>query len=135
MEMKKSRKIILTIIGIIVAVYTLFPFYLVVMNTFKNANNIVADPVGFGGVSVSQLMSNLSAVVNNSNCNGEIFWQTAGKSAERQVPGDAGTVRRHGSMGDLPQQDQMVHRDLYDLYCIDDHSVPGSYAASDLYFP
>ena len=47
MEMKKSRKIILTVIGIIVALYTLFPFYLVVMNTFKNANSIVASPVGF----------------------------------------------------------------------------------------
>ena len=42
MEMKKSKKIILTVLGIIVAVYTLFPFYLVVMNTFKNANGIVA---------------------------------------------------------------------------------------------
>ncbi len=78
MEMKKSRKIILTVVGIIVAVYTLFPFYLVVMNTFKNANNIVADPVGFGGVSVSQLMANLSAVVNNSNFN---FWYAFGTSA------------------------------------------------------
>jgi len=78
MEMKKSRKIILTVIGIIIAVYTLFPFYLVVMNTFKNANNIVADPVGFGGVSVSQLMANLSAVVNNSNFN---FWYAFGTSA------------------------------------------------------
>ena len=77
MEMKKSRKIILTIIGIIVAVYTLFPFYLVVMNTFKNANNIVADPVGFGGVSFSQLMANISAVVNNSNFN---FWYAFGTS-------------------------------------------------------
>lgn len=78
MEMKKSRKIILTVVGIIVAIYTLFPFYLVVMNTFKNANNIVADPVGFGGVSVSQLMANLSAVVNNSNFN---FWYAFGTSA------------------------------------------------------
>ncbi len=26
MEMKKSRKIILTVVGIIVAIYTLFPF-------------------------------------------------------------------------------------------------------------
>ena len=77
MEMKKSRKIILTVVGIIVAIYTLFPFYLVVMNTFKNANNIVADPVGFGGVSVSQLMANLSAVVNNSNFN---FWYAFGTS-------------------------------------------------------
>ena len=40
MEMKKSRKIIFTTIAVLVALYTLFPFYLVVMNTFKNANSI-----------------------------------------------------------------------------------------------
>ena len=53
MKMKKSSKIIFTILGTIVAVYTLFPFYLVVLNTFKNANGIVSNPVGFGGVSFS----------------------------------------------------------------------------------
>lgn len=77
MEMKKSKKITLTVIGILVAAYTLFPFYLVVMNTFKAANSIVADPVGFGGVSVSQLFTNLSAVVNNSNFS---FWYAFGTS-------------------------------------------------------
>ena len=59
MKMKKSSKIIFTILGTIVAVYTLFPFYLVVLNTFKNANGIVSNPVGFGGVSFSQLMANI----------------------------------------------------------------------------
>ncbi len=77
MGMKKSSKIIFTILGVIVAVYTLFPFYLVVLNTFKNANGIVANPVGFGGGSFSQLMSNISAVVNNSNFN---FWYAFGTS-------------------------------------------------------
>ena len=77
MGMKKSNKIIFTILGVIVAIYTLFPFYLVVLNTFKNANGIVANPVGFGGVSFPQLMSNISAVVNNSNFN---FWYAFGTS-------------------------------------------------------
>ncbi len=77
MGMKKSSKIIFTILGTIVAIYTLFPFYLVVLNTFKNANGIVANPVGFGGVSISQLMANISAVVNNSNFN---FWYAFGTS-------------------------------------------------------
>ncbi len=77
MGMKKSNKIIFTILGVIVAIYTLFPFYLVVLNTFKNANGIVANPVGFGGVSFQQLMSNISAVVNNSNFN---FWYAFGTS-------------------------------------------------------
>lgn len=77
MGMKKSSKIIFTVLGTIVAIYTLFPFYLVVLNTFKNANGIVANPVGFGGVSFSQLISNISAVVNNSNFN---FWYAFGTS-------------------------------------------------------
>ncbi len=77
MKMKKSSKVIFTILGTIVAVYTLFPFYLVVLNTFKNANGIVSNPVGFGGVSFSQLMANISAVVNNSNFN---FWYAFGTS-------------------------------------------------------
>lgn len=78
MEMKKSKKIILTVIGIAVAAYTLFPFYLVIMNTFKNATSIVANPVGFAGASISQLMTNLSSVVNNSNFN---FWYAFATSA------------------------------------------------------
>jgi raffinose/stachyose/melibiose transport system permease protein len=75
--MKKSNKIIFTILGSIVAIYTLFPFYLVVLNTFKNANGIVANPVGISGISFSQLMANISAVVNNSNFN---FWYAFGTS-------------------------------------------------------
>jgi len=78
MTMKKSRRIILTVIGIVIAAYTLFPFYLVVLNTFKSANNIVADPVGAGGVSFAQLADNFSSVVHNSNFN---FWYAFGTSA------------------------------------------------------
>ena len=77
MGMKKSYKIIFTILGTIVAIYTLFPFYLVVLNTFKNANGIVSNPVGFGGVSFSQLMNNISSVVKNSNFN---LWYAFGTS-------------------------------------------------------
>lgn len=77
MEMKKSNKIILTVVGIIIALYTLFPFYLVVMNAFKSANNIVSNPVGFEGVSFSQLAKNFSSVINNSNFN---FWYAFGTS-------------------------------------------------------
>ncbi len=77
MRMKKSNKIIFTILGTIVAIYTLFPFYLVVLNTFKNATGIVANPVGISGISFSQLMANISAVVNNSNFN---FWYAFGTS-------------------------------------------------------
>mgnify|MGYP004446875675 CR=1 FL=1 len=78
MEMKKSRKILLTVVGILIAAYTLFPFFLVVINVFKNANSIVANPVSFAGMAVSQLMDNLGRVVNNSNFN---FWYAFGTSA------------------------------------------------------
>ena len=78
MQLKKSSTIIITVLATIVAIYTLFPFFLVVLNSFKNANNIVANPVGFVGASAGQLMENLSKVVNNSNFN---FWYAFGTSA------------------------------------------------------
>lgn len=77
--MKKQKAItaVLTVVGILVAMYTLFSFYLVVMNAFKNANGIVANPVAFEGMSFSQLMANLSNVINNSNFN---YWHAFGTS-------------------------------------------------------
>ncbi|MGN0275535.1 MAG: carbohydrate ABC transporter permease [Chordicoccus sp.] len=75
---KKSRAVILTIIGIILAVYILFPFYLVVLNAFKKQTAIVANPVSIAGASFSQLITNLNAVVNNSNFQ---FWYAFGTSA------------------------------------------------------
>ena len=76
--MKKSTKITLTVVAVIIAVYILSPFYLVLTNTFKNANSIVANPVSFAGMSFSQFAANLSAVVNNSNFN---FWFAFATSA------------------------------------------------------
>ncbi len=75
---KKSKQILLTVIGCIIAVYVLFPFYLVVMNSFKKQTAIVASPVSTKGASAGQLISNLSSVVNNSNFN---FWYAFGTSA------------------------------------------------------
>ena len=76
--MKKSTKITLTVVAVIIAIYILSPFYLVLTNTFKNANSIVANPVSFAGMSFSQFAANLSAVVNNSNFN---FWFAFATSA------------------------------------------------------
>ncbi len=70
-QTKKSKTILLTVIGIIIAVYILFPFYLVVMNSFKKQAAIVANPISLAGASFSQLKANLNSVVNNSNFN---FW-------------------------------------------------------------
>ena len=75
---RTSRNIILTIVGIVIAIYVLFPFYLVVMNSFKNQASIVASPVSLAGASFSQLMTNLDKVINNSNFQ---FWYAFGTSA------------------------------------------------------
>ncbi len=74
----KIRAAICTVIGIIVAAYVLSPFYLVVLNSFKNQASIVENPVSFKGASFGQLTTNLSSVVNNSNFN---FWYAFGTSA------------------------------------------------------
>ncbi len=74
----KTTKSILTIVGILISIYILSPFYLVFVNTFKNANSIVANPIGLAGASISQFIENLGKVVNNSNFN---FWYAFGTSA------------------------------------------------------
>ena len=73
----KLKKILLTILGIVIAVYILFPFYLVILNAFKKQSAIVANPIAFTGASFSQLLSNLHSVVNNSNFR---FWSAFGSS-------------------------------------------------------
>ncbi len=75
---RKSKRVILTIIGIIIAIYILFPFYLVVMNSFKKQTAIVADPISAAGASFHQFATNLDHVVNNSNFN---FWYALSTSA------------------------------------------------------
>ena len=77
-KMKTSTFIIIMVLAVIVAIYTLMPFFLVVINVFKSANGIVADPIGTAGASVSQLLTNLSNVVNNTNFS---FWYAFGTSA------------------------------------------------------
>ena len=49
MVTKKTPKVVLTAVAIVIAAYILSPFYLVLINTFKNANGIVANPVSFAG--------------------------------------------------------------------------------------
>ena len=74
----KVKSILLTILGVIIAVYILFPFYLVVLNSFKKQADIVSSPIGFLGASFKQLTTNLDRVVNNSNFQ---FWYAFGTSA------------------------------------------------------
>ncbi len=74
---RKGKSLLLGIVGTCIAVYVLFPFYLVVMNAFKKQTDIVADPVRFRGVSFAQLFKNLNSVIHNSNFN---FWYAFGTS-------------------------------------------------------
>ncbi|MBR1781786.1 MAG: carbohydrate ABC transporter permease [Oscillospiraceae bacterium] len=78
MKMKKSTVAILLIIAIILAIYVLFPFYLVLMNSFKTQSAIVTNPISAAGASFSQFITNLSSVVNNKNF---VFWRAFGSSA------------------------------------------------------
>ena len=75
---KRTKSYIFTAIGIVIALYVLFPFFLVVLNSFKAQASIVASPVSFGGASFGQLTKNLNAVINNSNFQ---FWYAFGTSA------------------------------------------------------
>lgn len=77
MKKQKVFTVVTTAFAIILALYILFPFYLVLMNSAKTANDIVANPISAAGVSLQQLMQNLSNVINNSNFS---FWSAFGTS-------------------------------------------------------
>ena len=72
-----SRVVIKFVIAIIIAIYILFPFALVVINSCKATADITSNPIGFNGVSIGQLISNLNDVVNNPNF---LFWHAFGYS-------------------------------------------------------
>ena len=78
MKMSKKASFIVTLIGALIAAYTLFPFLLVVINTARPNNNIVSNPVSLQGASFETLRTNLSNVINNSNF---VFWNAFGTSA------------------------------------------------------
>ena len=71
MKMKKSRAITLTVIAVLLAIYILFPFFLVVLNSFKTQAAIVQDPISAAGASFKQFTANLNNVINNKNF---VFW-------------------------------------------------------------
>ena len=78
MKMRKGTVIIITIIAVLIAAYTLFPFLLVLINTARPNNNIVANPISLEGASFATFRANLSNVINNSNF---VFWNAFGTSA------------------------------------------------------
>ena len=74
---KTSRVVLKTVVAILIAVYVLFPFFLVVINSCKTTNDITANPIGLNGVSISNLINNLSDVINNTHF---MFWSAFGCS-------------------------------------------------------
>ncbi len=70
--------ILIRITFFLIALYVLFPFFLVVINVFRSANDIVGNPVSTGGMSLDKLTGNLTSVINNSNFS---FWSAFGTSA------------------------------------------------------
>ncbi len=68
---KTSAVAVKMVIAIIIALYVLFPFFLVVINSCKPTDMITANPIGLEGVSLPQLYQNLKDVINNTHF---LFW-------------------------------------------------------------
>ena len=128
MKMKKSRAITLTVVAVLLAAYILFPFFLVVLNSFKTQAAIVQNPISAAGASFKQFSTNLSSVINNKNF---VFWRAFGSSAIVTVI----SLVLLGRVGHLPQQDQVVHRHLHGVHLLHDHPLPGGYAPADRHLP
>lgn len=74
---KKSVLAIEMIVAIIIAIYILFPFYMVLVNSGKTTTGIINDPVGLVGASFSQFAQNISDVINNTHF---LFWRAFASS-------------------------------------------------------
>ena len=61
---KTSSVVIRLIIAVIVAIYVLFPFFLLLINSGKVTADITSNPVSFAGASFSQLLENIKAVIS-----------------------------------------------------------------------
>ena len=75
---KKIIGAVIRLIFLVIAMYVLFPFALVVINVFRSANDIVANPISMAGMSFAKLHNNLVSVINNSNFS---FWSAFMTSA------------------------------------------------------
>lgn len=76
-EEKKSVKVLKFVIGLIIAIYVLLPFYLLVINACKEPMAITQSPVSTAGASFGQLIQNLKDVINNVHFE---FWYAFGSS-------------------------------------------------------
>lgn len=76
MKAVRIKKIILTIVGIVLALVVISPFLLVVINSAKKSSDIIINPISLPE-SWSQILTNMSNVINNSNFS---FWSSFGSS-------------------------------------------------------
>lgn len=76
-EERKCVKVIKFIIGLLIAIYVLLPFYLLIINACKAPMAITKSPVSAEGASLGQLIQNLKDVINNVHFE---FWYAFGSS-------------------------------------------------------
>ncbi len=74
---KWYKVLIRFVIAAVIAVYVLFPFFLVVINSCKTTDEITRNPIAFNGVSFAQFKQNINDVVTNTHF---LFWQAFGYS-------------------------------------------------------
>ncbi|MGP1434365.1 MAG: carbohydrate ABC transporter permease [Catonella sp.] len=72
MKPEKNRNFIATIIATIIAIFVLFPFFLVVINSAKSSADIVVSPINFPK-NWGQMFDNMKNVINNANFN---YWSS-----------------------------------------------------------
>lgn len=76
MKAQRTRRIIGTVVGAIIALVVLAPFILVVINSAKTSEAIVISPIALPE-SWGQIFTNMSGVINNSNFS---YWTSFGSS-------------------------------------------------------
>lgn len=77
MTVKKIRGLILELVGILLFLLFLAPFFIVVINSSKANGDIIRDPISFP-LNWSLLLENIKAVINSPNMN---YWNSFLNSA------------------------------------------------------
>lgn len=72
MKAERNRSFIALIIAIIIAIFILFPFFLVVINSAKSSGDIVISPINLPK-NWGQMLDNMKNVINNANFN---YWSS-----------------------------------------------------------
>ena len=72
MKPERKRNFIATIIATIIAIFVLFPFFLVVINSAKSSADIVISPINLPK-HWGQMIENMKNVINNANFN---YWSS-----------------------------------------------------------